>query len=280
MEVEDADDDRPDPHTVALSQRLWEYKTLVSGNEASEQFILSSDTNSAGAIKKSSRVAEVVGSTPKPKIPCLDSSLVAPRCDLEDHEARGSSKHRSGDIEREENACSAMARSSESKSSRSRSPLQYKGGQVEKHSRWSRTEAELPTTSLEGLRSASETQRDHPSKTWDILVLVLQASGLQQVATKTGCDADLGTLLVADPSLSFFRLTLWREAARSGARLIRAGDIIRITRLVSQGVEYGNEGRTVGSGARSWMSDIIPSTDLARVLRPSNAKARSLPRLI
>lgn len=64
----------------------------------------------------------------------------------------------------------------------------------------------------------------------DLFVLVLQTSGLQQITSRAGFDVDFGTLLVADPSSAFLRVTLWRSAARVGARLIRAGDLVRLNR--------------------------------------------------
>lgn len=64
----------------------------------------------------------------------------------------------------------------------------------------------------------------------DLFVLVLQTSGLQQITSRAGFDVDFGTLLVADPSSAFLRVTLWRSAARVGAKLIRAGDLVRLNR--------------------------------------------------
>lgn len=87
-----------------------------------------------------------------------------------------------------------------------------------------------PTTQIQALHLACETQDHAKHILWDIFVLVLQTSGLQQITSKAGVDMDFGTLLVADPSSSFFRVTLWRRAARFGARLIRAGDLVRLNR--------------------------------------------------
>lgn len=84
------------------------------------------------------------------------------------------------------------------------------------------------TASLATLRRAGKGESSKGVGSWDIFVLVLQASGLQQITSKRGSEVDFGTLLVADQSLSFFRLTLWGGIARAGGRLVRAGDLVRL----------------------------------------------------
>lgn len=74
--------------------------------------------------------------------------------------------------------------------------------------------------------------------TWDLFVLVLQNSGLQRTMSKAGYEVELSTLLVADPSSSFFRVTLWRRAAQCAARLVRPGDLVRLNRLVRLVIFY------------------------------------------
>ncbi|CAM9206443.1 unnamed protein product [Ectocarpus sp. 12 AP-2014] len=83
------------------------------------------------------------------------------------------------------------------------------------------------TAPLATLRRAGKGESSKGVGSWNIFVLVLQASGLQQVTSKRGSEVDFGTLLVADQSLSFFRLTLWGRTARAGGRLVRAGDLVR-----------------------------------------------------
>lgn len=84
------------------------------------------------------------------------------------------------------------------------------------------------TTSLRTLRLKGKSDNNKTvAGLWDIFVLVLQACGLQRVTSKRGSEVDFGTLLIADQSLSFFRLTLWGKAARAAGRLVRAGDLVR-----------------------------------------------------
>ncbi|CAM9705333.1 unnamed protein product, partial [Hapterophycus canaliculatus] len=88
----------------------------------------------------------------------------------------------------------------------------------------------LRTLRLEGQGDNNQTA-NQTAGSWDIFVLVLQASGLQRITSKRGSEVDFGTLLIADQSLSFFRLTLWGKTARSAGRLIRAGDLVRFNRI-------------------------------------------------
>lgn len=86
------------------------------------------------------------------------------------------------------------------------------------------------TTRLQDARNQHQAEGEKTSSTWDMFVLVLQCSDLQRIASKTGYEIDLSTLLVADPTASFFGVTLWRGAAQWGARIIRAGDLVRLNR--------------------------------------------------
>lgn len=91
----------------------------------------------------------------------------------------------------------------------------------------------ITTTPLNTLKAAGNQQQTdvgRASATWDIFVLVLQCSGLQRITSKAGYEICLSTLLVADPTASFFRVTLWRRTAQCGARMIRAGDLVRLNR--------------------------------------------------
>lgn len=89
-----------------------------------------------------------------------------------------------------------------------------------------------PTTSLRNLRAAAREGTDEvaKNKSWDIFVLVVQNSGLHHVSSKRGHDVGVTTLLVADPTSSLLRVTLWMRAAKLGAELIQAGDLVRINR--------------------------------------------------
>lgn len=92
------------------------------------------------------------------------------------------------------------------------------------------------TASLATLRRAGEGEESSKRGvgSWDIFVLVLQASGLEQITSRRGSEVDFGTLLVADQSFSFFRLTLWGRTAREGGRLVRAGDLVRLNGWVDR----------------------------------------------
>ena len=85
-----------------------------------------------------------------------------------------------------------------------------------------------PIASLRELRETGITQASLVK--WDIFILVLQTSGLQQITSRAGLDVNVCTLLVADPTSSFFKVTLWRRAAKVGAELIHAGDLVRLNR--------------------------------------------------
>lgn len=91
-----------------------------------------------------------------------------------------------------------------------------------------RTRCTRPTNALRALREAGTLERS--STTWDIFVLILHTSGLQRIMSKTGLDLDVCTILVADPTSSFFKVTLWRRVAKVGAELIRPGDLVRFNR--------------------------------------------------
>lgn len=91
-----------------------------------------------------------------------------------------------------------------------------------------RTRCTRPTTALRALREASTLEPS--STTWDIFVLVLHTSGLQRIMSRAGIDLDVCTILVADPTSSFFKVTLWRRVAKVGAELIHPGDLVRFNR--------------------------------------------------
>lgn len=91
-----------------------------------------------------------------------------------------------------------------------------------------RTSCTRPTKALRALREAG-TLEPSPT-TWDIFVLILHTSGLQRIMSKAGLDLDICTVLVADPTSSFFKVTLWRRVAKVGAELIRPGDLVRFNR--------------------------------------------------
>ncbi|CAM9229860.1 unnamed protein product [Choristocarpus tenellus] len=109
---------------------------------------------------------------------------------------------------------------------------------------------------------------------FDILVLVLQASGLQSISTKSGHEFDVQNLLVADPSASFVKLTLWGQAARYGARLVRPGDLVRFNRVRTskyQGTIQGNS--TIETSFRIvWRDDaFMPPEDFTSTIMRTQA---------
>ncbi|CAB1108363.1 unnamed protein product [Ectocarpus sp. CCAP 1310/34] len=136
---------------------------------------------------------------------------------------------------------------------------------------------------LATLRQAGKGETSKGVGSWDIFVLVLQASGLEQVTSKRGSEVDFGTLLVADQSLSFFRLTLWGRTARAGGRLVRAGDLVRFNGIgVSsfQGTVQACSTRKT-SFRVVWRGDAFttpqeaPSTTMLPLGRPPPASERS-----
>ncbi len=215
----DDEGDEPYPQAVVLSQTCWEYRNLLdqeltgsSGNGNSS----STDISPAPAAVETTEAAAAVPTTPAAagtRVPLPGGSKSK---GSKTSDSRGSSI---GDGEP--------------------GPKRAKTGAAAAASPQRRA-ASTPTTPLETLRlagkgenpgggSSSSSRRRSSSSagTWDIFVLVLQASGLQQITSKAWSEIDFGTLLVADHSASFFRLALWARAAREGSRLVRPGDLVR-----------------------------------------------------
>lgn len=218
MEGED-DDDRPHPQAVALSQTCWEYKTLLQSQnkQSKQQRELQQNYNDVVS-------ADVVDSS---------TSKTAPQPhDDTDEGIDTTSDHKvnvgSGQSKRLKTTAAITPSTIDSGSNNVN--VEHEQRQGNKVEGSSTSTAQCPSAiTLQALRFAGTAQRkDDKHATWDVLVLVLQASGLQKITSKAGFDVDLCTLLVADPTLSFFRVTLWRRAARRGAQLMRAGDLARL----------------------------------------------------
>lgn len=193
---EEQDDHHPCPEAVILSQTCWEYRNLLGQERASQEHrvdIPSISTNRGGIPTR----------TPAGQAPASASAPIGSKT------SRCSSRSQREDTE----------------------PV-YKRAKTAAASTTNMPRPESPratrTTPLDTLRLAGKGEvPDKRSGSWDVFVLVLQASGLQQITSKAGSEVDFGTLLVADQSVSFFRLALWARAARAGGRLIRPGDLVR-----------------------------------------------------
>lgn len=189
--MEDDEGDRPHLQSVVLSQTCWEYKTLVSADNNSRSNQLHHQDQLAGNAARFPKGCHADNYRRSEVPPPEERAGIAASRELQKDERPQQKRAKT-------TAAAAPAKNS------------------------------FPTTNLQTLRLADTSGKD--SRVWDILVLVLQTSGLQQITSKAGFYVDLCTLLVADPSSSFFRVTLWRRAATVGARLIRAGDLVRLNR--------------------------------------------------
>lgn len=218
MEGEE-DDDRPHPQAVALSQTCWEYKTLVQSQNKQSKQQREQQQNYNDVVS-----ADVVDSS---------ASRTAPQPPDDPGEGIGNTNDHKLNVR--------GGQSKRLKTTAAIAPSTIDGGSnnvnVEEERRQgnevggsSTSTARCPSAiTLQALRLAGTAQwKDDKHATWDVFVLVLQASGLQNITSKAGFDVGLCTLLVADPTLSFFRVTLWRRAARRGAQLMRAGDLARL----------------------------------------------------
>lgn len=234
MEGVDDDDDRPHPQAVALSQTCWEYRSLLPQEKSqASQAHISNGGVSASAVSNASRVASPLQLSLQPsKIPSGGNDIVL-RGDI--GQDASDKPHADGEP-RPAREPEFVDRASKRFKPRAAHSGQRPHQQLHQQRQRPRSDGGgSPTTDLQALRMAGNghDRQDANRRSWDVFVLVLQASGLQQITSKAGFDVELSTLLVADPSLSFFRVTLWRKAARIGARLIRAGDLVRINRWVS-----------------------------------------------
>lgn len=196
--MEEECDDRAYPQEVTLSQTCWEYKSLLhqqSQTTRQHEDVPARRVDSAG----------------------VQSSKISSTIDHHHHHHHGQDPE--GDARRPPGRSPKRHKASPpvSMQCKSQSPRAKAGRSAS------------AITSLQTLRLSGNTQvEEHMLK--DVFVLVLQLSGLQQITSRAGFDVDFGTLLVADPSSAFLRVTLWRNAARAGARLIRAGDLVRLNR--------------------------------------------------
>lgn len=198
--MEEECDDRPYPQEVALSQTCWEYKTLLHQQNR--------------AIGQHEDVAVRVDSAAVP------SSKIS---NVDHHQQQQQHRHHHDqDAGRDANRPPGQ----HPKQHKPNPPVSKRHQSKPPRAKAGRSVAAI--TSIQTLRLSASAQRD--DRLLDLFVLVLQTSGLQQITSRAGFDVDFGTLLVADPSSAFLRVTLWRNAARIGARLIRAGDLVRLNR--------------------------------------------------
>lgn len=214
--MEEEQDDQPYSQAVVLSQTCWEYRTLTD----QEQQVVSQQQH----VPSTKTGDTAVGPTPPPlPLPAQATAAEAAEA-VVTRTTQSMPSSRGPQV------------SKQSRSSRSSSGGDGGGERLPKRAKTSVQNAERDyrpaagTTALETLRLAGKSENPKRSESWDIFVLVLQASGLQQITSKAGSEVDFGTLLVADQSVSFFRLTLWARAARAGGRLIRPGDLVRFNK--------------------------------------------------
>ena len=186
---DDQDDDHPCPQAVVLSQTCWEYRNFLGQERASQE-------------KHDAAVTGIPAGTPAATTSEVTTAWTSISSKTSPRNARGRSEDGQPAPKRAKTAATATPRAD--------SPRRAS-----------------ETTPLQTLRLAGKGEVPKRRRSWDIFVLVLQASGLQQITSKAGSEIDFGTLLVADQSVSFFRLTLWARAARAGGRLIRPGDLVR-----------------------------------------------------
>lgn len=199
---EEQDDDHPCPQTVALSQTCWEYRNLLGQELASQEQEVALSIDHLRGIP--ARAPPAPTSAAAPAAPAAPAPPAAPTgSKIRRSSSRGNSEGGEPGPKRAKTAVTATTLLSDS------------------------TRRATETTPLETVRLAGKGEVPKRSGSWDVFVLVLQASGLQQIISKAGSEIDFGTLLVADQSVSFFRLTLWARAARAGGRLIRPGDLVR-----------------------------------------------------
>lgn len=205
MLMGDDEGDGPYPQAVVLSQTCWEYRNLLDQEQAGS----GNGGNGGGSGSKSNSNSST---DIPPTSAAAETTEAAAAVGSKASDGRGSSI---GDGEPGPKRAKTSAANAAS--------LQRRSGSTR-------------TTPLETLRLAGEGENPGGGSSsrrggeWDIFVLVLQASGLQQITSKAGSEVDFGTLLVADDSASFFRLALWARAAREGSRLIRPGDLVRFNR--------------------------------------------------
>lgn len=189
--MEEECDDRPYPQEVALSQTCWEYKTFLH------------QQSRATRQQKDVAVGEILSSI--------------------DHRQRQHRHHHQGQASEED---ARRPPGQPPKRHKPSAPVNKRHQSQSPRAKAGRSATTI--TSIQTLRRSGSTQHDDMLR--DLFVLVLQSSGLQKITSRAGFDVDFGTLLVADPSSAFLRVTLWRNAARVGARLIRAGDLVRLNR--------------------------------------------------
>ena len=202
--MEEECDDRPHPQEVALSQTCWEYKTLLhQRNRAKRQH------------------DDVAVRVDRAAVP---SSNISSNIDHHHQQQQQHHHHHHG---QDSGRGANRPPSQPPKRHKPNPPVSKRHESQPPRANAGRSVAAI--TSIQTLRLSGSAQRDD-TRLRDLFVLVLQTSGLQQITSRAGFDVDFGTLLVADPSSAFLRVTLWRNAARVGARLIRAGDLVRLNR--------------------------------------------------
>lgn len=239
MEIENIEDsDIPHPHTLALSQTCWEYQYIVDRENRNPPTaglqVYYPDCKTRGDNTFSPR------------------EQIAKKREEEKEAREGKSEH---EIERgEEGGESRIVTKKRYHEHQQHQPdrspdsgclKRFKSGDgfvphcPSALETVDYTTEVSPTTTLETLRTEVKEGTQHGktcSSVWNIFILILQNSGLQRISSRGGYDLNVTTLLVADPSSSFLRVILWRRAAQFSAKLIRAGDLVRLNRCEPCGI--------------------------------------------
>lgn len=207
----------PSPHLLDLSQKHWEYKYI---SKPVDEVLM--DTTSQTVYSEDDSCAEADRLRPGSPPTKQDSE--------EEKEGSGGQECKGNGRKREMRLHTHMTKVNGVKrtklSSSSGNACSISNVTVEPRMTCS------STTPLNVLRAEAqgEVEGKKHDGVWDIFVLILQTSGLQHISSRTGYGLDLTTLLIADPTSSFMRVTLWRRAAQLGAKIIRAGDLVRLNR--------------------------------------------------
>lgn len=220
----DEEDDQPDPQTLQMSQTCWEFKSLQvsrrqhhhgdGDGDYDDDCDGDGDEKPPGQSGKRLHDHEGFPHQPEEKSEIIDDP---------DSVNRGRKRLKLQAI--------ASMRSSQ----QAGSPIVTKSSASP---RIMEGQTKTTTTSLQACRDyAANSDVDAAcgkSPTRDLFVLVVQCSGLQCITSKAGYDVTLSTLLVADPTFSFFKVTLWRHMGERAARMIRAGDLVRLNRSLKR----------------------------------------------
>lgn len=206
------------------------HKKYVADTEALQISRACREWKSLPCPSNTAAATTAVGATPAP--PSCQRKCSAPSSGQE--QAGGKSSELAEDLERPSKRLKLQSPSVSEQQSRQDAGVEPPSPVMPRYS---------AITPLQTLKATARNERvgtSANSATWDVFVLILQCSGLQQVTSKEGYEMNQSTLLVADPTSSFFRVTLWRQTAQCAARMIRPGDLVRLNRCVTHNRAVGS----------------------------------------